>query len=211
MKIEQSNREVRHELGSRVRIREGKQRTNRDLANSAQPPPPPSRKAGSGREEVEGNEEERARVARGGLERRSGTRRVELGPRPVARAEEWPGGRPARGGEASSGRGARSGQGARHDQLRLRGVAASGAQPAAAGSGRGGMSGGGSLARGGRQARRRGAKGLPRPAGAGLGKSAARPWRSGAHGGAVWREEGDGCTRKKKDEVFVVLLGHSPA
>jgi len=146
MKIVQSNREVRHELGSRVRIREGKQRTNRDLANSAQPPPPPSRKAGSGREEVEGNEEERAGVARGGLERRSGTRRGELGPRPVARAEEWPGGRPARGGEASSGRGARSRQGARHGQLRLRG--------------------------GGRQARRRGAKGLPRPAAAGLGKSA---------------------------------------
>jgi len=32
--------------------------------------------------------------------------------------------------------------------------------------------------------------------------------RSGAHGGAVWRDEGDGCTRKK---VFVVLLGHGPA
>lgn len=65
MKIVQSNREVRHELGSRVRIREGKQRTNRDLANSAQPPPPPSRKAGSGREEVEGDEEAEEERAHG--------------------------------------------------------------------------------------------------------------------------------------------------
>ena len=130
MKIVQSNREVRHELGSRVRIREGKQLTNRDLANSAQPPPPPSRKAGSGREEVEGNEEERAGVARGGLERRSGTRRGELGLRGGAvSGARLAAATSTRGGMSDGGSLARGGRQAR------RSVAAWLARPAAAGLG----------------------------------------------------------------------------